>query len=147
MVDTEIIEKFIDIYGDGLDGSSPTVDQWQHIFARDREQPITLVNFFKFREQSTYAGDQDYSCTGEEAFARYAAVSMPSLEKAGGKFLMVAPIEAMFAGSEEEWDLIAIGSYPKTASLIALFEDSDYQQAFFHRTAACEKQKVFIATN
>ena len=76
----------------------------------------------------------------------YAEVSMPALHKAGGKFLLVAPVEGMFAGVPEDWDLVAIGSYPNTDALLALFEDGAYQAAFHHRTAACQRQKVLLCS-
>lgn len=59
---------------------------------------------------------------------------------------MVAPFEAMFVGAEEDWDLVAIGSYPNTDALIALFDDADYCEAFVHCTAACVRQKVYVCS-
>ena len=55
---------------------------------------------------------------------------MPALERAGGRFLLVGPCEGGFAGADEDWDLIAIGSYPDTESLLALYEDDAYRAAF-----------------
>ena len=82
--------------------------------------------------------------TGQEAFDRYAAVSMPTMERCGGRFLLAAPFGGTFAGENEDWDLIVVGSYPNTRALFQLFEEDGYQKVFHHRTAACAKQKVLI---
>ncbi|GAB4226708.1 MAG: DUF1330 domain-containing protein [Kiloniellaceae bacterium] len=130
-------------YGEGADGSAPTRDQWRRLLQRPHDQPITLINFFKMRARAIYPdGASQDDITGEEAFARYAEVSLPTVEKVGGRFLLLAPFEATFMGAEEDWDLIAIGSYPNAAALLALLEDAAYAAAYQHRTAALERQKV-----
>ncbi len=139
------LDALIAAYGDGADGACPTPEIWERILARPKDAPVTLVNFFKMRESAHYGGD-GAACTGAEAFDRYADVSMPALHRAGGKFLLVAPFEGTFAGSAEDWDLVAIGSYPNTDALLALFEDDAYQAAFHHRTAACERQRVVLCS-
>ena len=141
------IGRLIAWYGDGADGSSPTADQWRHVLERPANSPLTLVNFFKLRERAVYAQDfpnVETACSGRAAFDRYAAVSMPTLEKVGGRFLLVAPFEGMVVGDYEDWDLVAVGAYPNGDALLALFEDADYRACFAHRTAACERQKVFL---
>lgn len=139
------VDQLVAWYGDGADGAGPTPAQWRHIVARPADSPVTLLNFFKLRAHAYYAKEAvDNPGTGQDAFDRYAAVSMPTLQKVGGKFLLVAPFEEMFVGEKEDWDLIAIGSYPDSAALLALFEDADYRAVFFHRTAACERQRVVV---
>ena len=137
------LAQFTTWYGPGLDGSSPTQDQWKSILHGPRDKPLTLVNFFKFREEAQYSeGPSEKS--GQEAFAEYASVSMPAMQRAGGSFLHVGPFQGMFLGENEDWDLIAIGSYPDLDALIALYSDEAYRAAFPHRTAACERQKVIV---
>ena len=137
------MDALIAAYGDGGDGSSPTAKQWAALLGRDPGSPVTLVNSFKLRDRAAYGrGAADTS--GQAAFDRYAAVSVPSMEAAGGKFLLVAPAAGAFCGPEEGWDLVAIGSYPDLHALLRLFEDPSYQACFHHRTAACAKQKVVV---
>ena len=126
------VGRLVSWYGDGSDGSAPTAEQWRRLLARPAGTAPTLVNFFKFHE------------SGAETFARYTAVSMPTLEKVGGRFLHVAPFGASLVGKDEDWDLVAIGSYPDTEAVLALFEDEAYREAFAHRRAACARQKVLV---
>ena len=141
------VRRLLDWYGEGAGGSAPTAAQWRRVLERPAEGPITLINFFKMRDRAHYPESSDAPDrpgSGEEAFARYAEVSVPSLEKVGGRFLLLAPFEASFLGEEEDWDLVAIGSYPNTHAMLALYEDPDYRAVFFHRVAACARQKVLI---
>lgn len=141
-------QDFVDWYGDGTDGSCPTVQQWQRIFALPADAPVTLVNFFKLNESAQYPegfAGMEINVTGQEAFDRYASVSIPTLDKVGGRFLHVGPFAGQFIGEEEDWDIIAIGAYPNRHALIALYSDEGYRNVFVHRSAACTRQRVLMA--
>ncbi len=59
-------EELVAMYGEGK--NYPTRSQWQRLIDGDMNQPLTVVNFFKFRE----IADQtliDETMTGEQAFA------------------------------------------------------------------------------
>ncbi len=130
-------------YGDGADGTAPTRSQWRALLQRPQDQPISLINFFKMRDAAGYPTDSGQeAATGEEAFQRYAEVSVPTVEKVGGRFLLLAPFEFAFMGPGEDWDLVAIGSYPNAGALLALLEDAGYRAAYPHRSAALERQRV-----
>lgn len=130
-------------YGDGRDGACPTPAQWRQILERPAAKALTLINFFRLREVAAYQ-DAAETASGQEAFARYAEVSMPTMERVGGRFLLVGPYEGMFLGEPEDWDLIAVGSYPDSDAFMALYGDPGYRAAFRHRTAACARQKVVV---
>ena len=143
----ERIAALVAAYGDGADGSAPTPAQWRRILAEPRAAAPTLINFFKLRERAQYPAGSAHATdpgSGEEAFGRYSAVSMPALAKVGGRFLLVAPFRSALVGDDEDWDLVAIGSYPDCDALLALFEDAAYRDAFAHRSAACERQRVCV---
>ncbi|MGF1595082.1 MAG: DUF1330 domain-containing protein [Kiloniellaceae bacterium] len=142
------LDRLIAWYGEGANGSAPTREQWSALLQRPQDRPITLINFFKMRSEAIYpTSDQQKTTSGEEAFARYAEVSVPTVEKVGGKFLLLAPFEFAFMGPTEDWDLVAIGSYPNVAALLALLEDADYRTAYPHRSAALARQKVIACAS
>lgn len=139
------IEALVSAYGDGSDGASPLAGQWRALMVRPDGARVTLINFFKLRERARYpASAAAADCSGQEAFGRYAVVSAPGLEKVGGRFLVLAPFEMSFVGGDEDWDFVAVGTYPDKEAVLALFEDKAYRQAFAHRVAACERQKVLL---
>ncbi len=114
----------------------PTASQWQRMLSGPAGTPITLVNFFKLRPGGGEA---------LQAMMRYASVSGPTLERVGGRFLLSGPFEATFMGEDEDWDIVAIASYPDRAALVALHEDEAYRSAWSDRVAAVERQRVVIA--
>ena len=141
------IENLLAAYGDGTDGHSPTIEQWKRLLDRPAGNNITLVNFFKLNDVAQYPADAPESresLTGNDAFGRYAQTSVPTVEKVGGQFLLLGPATGVLFGEEEDWDLIAVGSYPGLENLMALFEDQAYQKVARHRSAACARLKVFI---
>ncbi len=144
MIYEDLHHDMVNFYGEGTDGTSPRPVQWARVLKRDPDRPLTLVNFFKFRTIADY-GRPDETVTGKEAFERYAEISIPTMKRVGGSFLLVAPFETTFIGPEETWDLIAVGSYPNQKAFLDLYQDAGYREAFRHRTAACEHQKVFLA--
>lgn len=141
------VDNFIEWYGDGAKGQSPTRQQWARILDRDEEKSVSLINFFKFREVADYSGSAagpDESTSGADAFARYSSVSMPTMGQVGGEFVYIGQYQGGFLGPEETWDLIVVGRYPNLAALIQLYSNENYRAAFAHRVAACERQVVLI---
>lgn len=137
------LAKTYDQWGD----DAPTHAQWKAIAERPEDQPLTLINYFKFRAQAKYSGrifSSSKGQSGQDAFAQYAAVSMPAMETAGGSFLHVAPFAGTFIGAAEDWDMVAIGRYPDLDAFYQLYSSPEYQAAYGHRVAACERQKVLI---
>ena len=143
-------QDFVDWYGNGSDGSCPTAIQWQRIMDLPADAPVTLINFFKLNEVANYPAGfagMETNVSGQDAFNRYASVSIPTMDKVGGRFLHVGPFAGQFNGEEEDWDIIAIGSYPNRQALLDLYSDEGYRNVFVHRSAACARQKVLMAAS
>lgn len=122
----------------------PDIAQWRRVVEGPQGTPVTMINFFKLRSIAAYP-DAPEPVSGLEAMMRYAAVSGPALERVGGRFLLTGPFDATFIGEDEDWDLVAIGSYPDRAAVLALFADEAYRAAWAHRAAAVARQRVLIA--
>jgi len=144
MTVNETLNKLLTLYGDGGAGNAPTKAQWQRVVERDPDHPFALVNFFKFNKVANYQNGSAGNVSGDVAFQRYADVSIPSMQKAGGEFLLVAPFAGSLLGEDQDWDLVAIGKYPKLQAFLDLYLNPDYVDAFAHRVAAVERQTVLI---
>ena len=147
----EIVAHMIAAYGIEGNGVAPTAEEWEAVVSQPVDQPITLINFFKFKEIADYgpSNTNDARISGQEAFGKYAAISMPGLAKAGGNFLVTAPFGGIMINDgkdDKDWDMIVVGHYPNRASFLALYADPDYIQAFSHRCAALARQKVLFCT-
>lgn len=142
------IPDLIKAYDHFAKGAGPTKSQWQVLNDLPEDQPITLVNFFRFHARAKYPSSAPKDLrgiTGQEAFGHYAAVSVPTLEKVGGRFIFMGTAARAFMGPDEQWDMVVVASYPNAGALSALHSDPAYIEAYSHRVAACEKQRVSIA--
>ena len=140
----ETLDLLVNHYGDGTNGNAPSSAQWQSILERDPAKPFALINFFKFNETANYDGETDAAVGGDVAFQRYADVSIPAMQAAGGEFLMVAPFAGTMIGDDQDWDLVAIGKYPNLEAFLNLYTNKDYMDAFAHRSAAVARQIVLV---
>lgn len=139
-------DAIADTYGEGDAAGMPSRETWARIAALPPDQPVTLVNFFKMRAQALYPPGTEPAAqiSGRTAFGRYTAVSGACLEDVGGQFRCVAAHKETFIGATEDWDIVAVGTYPRPGSLLSLFENPRYRAAYVHRTAACETQRVSL---
>ncbi len=136
-------KTLIDAYGNGP--NLPTLKQWDALIKGDMSTPLTVVNFFKLREKADTALTDGREMSGMEAFTTYAETSVPKVSEVGGNFILRGGVEGILIGSElTQWDIIAIGQYPKREYFLKLFEDSEYKNAFKYRQAAIETQNVFL---
>lgn len=136
-------EALINAYGTG--SNLPTSEQWGALINGDMSTPLTVVNFFKLRDKADPALTDGREMTGMEAFTTYAETSVPKVSEVGGHFILRGGVEGILIGKDlPQWDIIAIGQYPKRECFLNLFEDNEYKMAFKFRQAAIEKQNVFL---
>jgi len=139
------IETLIDAYGSGEE--LPTSRQWEALVNGDMNSPLTVVNFFKLKDKADLALTDGKEMTGMEAFATYAETSVSKVSEVGGHFILRGSVEGSLIGSDlPQWDIIAIGQYPRRECFLKLFEDKEYKIAFKFRQAAIEKQNVFLVS-
>jgi uncharacterized protein (DUF1330 family) len=111
--------------------------------------PITVVNLFKLREIATYPPDAAArtATSGLEAMLAYAAVSGDRLAAVGGRFLSQGLMVGSLWGDDGTgWDLVVVAEYPGIDALRALLDDELYRDAYEHRRAAVERQRVLVST-
>jgi len=123
----------------------PTPGQWERLLSIPLDRPVSLVNLFAFRAVADYGDSPEAPATGQDAFNRYAAVSGPTLDRVGGRFVHIGSHHGNLVGDDERWDLIVVGEYPSLDALLALHEDPAYKDAYLHRVAACARQRVLIS--
>ena len=82
--------------------------------------------------------------SGNEAFQKYADVSVPAMQDAGGSFLTVSAFAGTMLGAEQDWDLVAIGRYPNLQAFLGLYQNPEYIRAFDYRIAAVASQFVIV---
>jgi uncharacterized protein (DUF1330 family) len=138
--DTELTEMVAFYEPDDVAGAA---DRWRLVFDSTATGALTLVNRFTLRDRAAY--DDRREASGLEAFMSYAAVSVPALERVGGRFLVSSPVLTSMFGPTDESHVVVVGWYPDRGALLALLRDPDYRAAFAHRRAAVAAQSVIVA--
>lgn len=136
------VERLRQSYAD-IGGPAP--NQWESLLSVPVDRAVTLVNLFAFRDTADYGDSLEPAVTGQDAFAKYAAVSGPALDGVGGRFVHFGSHHGTLVGDDETWDLVVVGEYPSLDALLALHENPAYRDAYRHRVAACVRQQVLIS--
>lgn len=112
------------------------------------EGRFTLVNFFRLRDRATDEAGVDEGRSGLEAMMRYASVSGPCLEAAGGRFLTQGiPAGILWGEDSTTWDVVVVAQYPTGDAFRSLLDDPRYRDAFADRRAAVEEQRVVLSVS
>lgn len=99
------------------------------------EGPVVMINVLKFREESA-----DGHGTGAEAYARYAKLAGPFVERHGGSLVFSGQAtEHLIGDTDYDWDMVLLVSWPQKQNLLDLAEDEDYEKIAHHRTNALER--------
>ena len=105
---------------------------------------VVMVNLMRFRERSL---DDDGS--GWDAYLRYSALTVPMIKARGGTLLWTGDARAVALGAAEDnqWDYLALVSYPDVAAFVDMMTSVDYEtRCDPHRHNGCEAH-VIICTS
>ena len=110
-------------------------------FLNSGSKPIHMLNLLRFRERAAYDDGRDAELSGREANMRYAARMIPLVESGGGSLTFSAEIHDAVVGSiEENWDMVAIVTYPSAAKMAEITMSDEFQEIAAHRKAGLEGQ-------
>lgn len=136
-------ETYLALYGKGP--NQPDAAQWETLLKGDMNAPLTVVTLIKLREQADATLTGNTVMTGQEAFERYVEIALPKFTALGGRFLLQGQVEGGFIGERlSDWDIAAVGEYPRREGFLNLLDDKAYQAAFIYRRAAVAYQHVFL---
>jgi uncharacterized protein (DUF1330 family) len=139
--------------GDGMHGGfggvNPTEAQMAAVIAGP-DGPVQMINLLKFKDHADYPADydgpEDTDVSGEEAYGRYGANTMPHVAKRGGRLVLLSVPNESVIGDPGEWDQLAVVEYPSRAAFIDMGQDPDYLAGTVHRTAGLERTTILATT-
>lgn len=94
---------------------------------RAAEGPIVMLNLLAFEPEG-----------GEERYAEYAEATAPLLERVGGRLLAAYRPAPTLIG-DDDWDLVALVSYPSRQAFLEMVGSPEYQAIAHLRTEALRK--------
>ena len=110
----------------------------------DSSAPVVMLNLMRF-----HARARDGNGSGWDAYLRYSAITVPMIKARGGTLLWTGEAKGIALGPHDgnEWDFVALVSYPSVAAFLDMMTSEAYaREADSHRVSACAEH-VIIATS
>jgi len=125
----------------------PTPQAAEALARRDIEGPITMLNLMRYRDTADYSADPDLApdqpISGADAYARYAAHTLPYLIESGGRVLLEGVGGGFFIGPDNErWDYVLVVRQRSLKDFFAFASNPGYLEGLGHRTAALEDSRL-----
>lgn len=124
---------------------TPTKEQFTEFAQGTREGEIVMINLLHFAKDDTdsVAGAEkaDPPSAGAGAYRDYSDRVVKMVEARGGKVIWTGRPENVLIGDGEkdDWDLVALVSYPSRAAFIDMVTSSSYQEAHTHRERGLDR--------
>ena len=112
-------------------------------------EPFAIINLLLYKKWADYPeGTVTEKLTGQQAYERYAELSIPFVNKVRGVPMWRGNFGINLIGPEDEqWDEILIMQYPSRSAFEEMLSDPEYQAIVFHRTAAVKDSRLYGATS
>jgi uncharacterized protein (DUF1330 family) len=125
---------------------TPTKEQFTEFAHGTRDGEIVMINLLHFAQgppAGDTAGDTPAATqsTGAGAYRDYSDQVVKMVEERGGKVIWTGRPENVLIGDShrDDWDLVALVSYPSRAAFIDMVTSSSYQEAHTHRERGLDR--------
>lgn len=129
---------------------TPTREQFTEFAHGTREGEVVMINLLHFARPDTDSGsDSDEGAgtgatkatTGSGAYREYSDQVVKMVESRGGKVIWTGRPENVLIGDSEadDWDLVALVSYPSRAAFIDMVTSPKYEEAHTHRERGLDR--------
>lgn len=121
----------------------PNPDQFTAYVQGDNSGEVVMLNLLKFKARA-----EGESGSGRDAYGRYGDTVKKMIEDRGGTLLWQGRPDHVFIGDVDanEWDAVALVSYPSRQSFIEMVSTPEYEQAHEHREAGLADTVVIACT-
>ena len=118
---------------------TPNAEQFLEYVNSDLEGEVVMVNLLKFKS----AGASDAE-SGADAYGRYGDAVIKMVEAQGGKLLWLGQARHVFIGDLDanDWDAVALVSYPSRQAFIDMVSTPAYNEAHTHREDGLERTVI-----
>lgn len=121
----------------------PNPDQFDAYLKSGHEGEVVMLNLLKFRKRA-----EDESGSGAAAYSRYGDEVKRMIEARGGTLLWHGRADHVFIGDVDanDWDAVALVSYPNRRSFVEMVSTPEYEKAHEHREAGLADTVVIACT-
>ncbi|HEY1443284.1 MAG TPA: DUF1330 domain-containing protein [Acidimicrobiales bacterium] len=124
---------------------TPTREQFTEFAHNTREGEVVMINLLHFArpDEATPpdAGATASATSGSGAYREYSDQVVKMVESRGGKVIWTGRPENVLIGDSEadDWDLVALVSYPSRAAFIDMVTSPKYEEAHTHRERGLDR--------
>jgi uncharacterized protein (DUF1330 family) len=121
---------------------TPTREQFTEFAHGTREGEVVMINLLHFARPDERAGAGAGKATsGAGAYREYSDQVVKMVESRGGKVIWTGRPENVLIGDSEadDWDLVALVSYPSRAAFIDMVTSPKYEEAHTHRERGLDR--------
>ncbi|HUE07571.1 MAG TPA: DUF1330 domain-containing protein [Acidimicrobiales bacterium] len=122
---------------------TPTREQFTEFAHGRSEGEVVMINLLHFAETDAEpdAGAGSKATTGASAYRDYSDQVVKMVESRGGKVIWTGRPENVLIGDSEadDWDLVALVSYPSRAAFIDMVTSPKYEEAHTHRERGLDR--------
>ena len=125
----------------------PTDEAGAAFFGSPPEGPIVMLNLLRYHETADYSAHPDLAppspVSGSEAYAIYAAHTLPLLIDAGGEVLFSGDALPFLIGpADETWDAVLLIRHKSAEVFLSFAQNEEYLAGVGHRTAALADSRL-----
>jgi uncharacterized protein (DUF1330 family) len=124
---------------------TPTREQFTEFAHGRSEGEVVMINLLHFArpDEATPPADAGATktTTGASAYRDYSDQVVKMVESRGGKVIWTGRPENVLIGDSEadDWDLVALVSYPSRAAFIDMVTSPKYEEAHTHRERGLDR--------
>jgi uncharacterized protein (DUF1330 family) len=129
---------------------TPTREQFTEFAHGTREGEVVMINLLHFARPDDAAPPADSgagtetdteSSSGAGAYREYSDQVVKMVESRGGKVIWTGRPENVLIGDSvaDDWDLVALVSYPSRAAFIDMVTSPKYEEAHTHRERGLDR--------
>jgi uncharacterized protein (DUF1330 family) len=121
---------------------TPTREQFTEFAHGARAGEIVMINLLHFAKGDADAAPAEGArSTGAGAYRDYSDQVVRMVEARGGRVIWTGRPENVLIGDSEkdDWDLVALVSYPSRSAFIDMVTSSSYQEAHTHRERGLDR--------
>ena len=125
----------------------PTETAGRAFVSRQLRGSLVMLNLLRFRDIADYTATPDLAppapITGEAAFRRYIAHTLPFLRESGGDIQFLGSGGPFLIGpADERWDMAMLIRQHSVEAFLGFAQHEAYLAGLGHRTAAIEDSRL-----
>ena len=113
-----------------MTGIRPNKEQFIELMNAPDEGPVVMLNLLKFKPRD-----------GAKEYGKYGESVSKMVEARGGKVIWTGRPEHVLIGDSQhdDWDLVALVSYPSRSAFIDMVTSPKYEEAHEHRERGLDR--------